>query len=106
MNPLGYSFSWLKSSHNDKLKDITGWCYSYPTRDTILDIKETAKTLLDMRPDLDQQIAMDVAISLVEKRVCCDLTAFREFLSIAKIDKNGDTQIPSYKIMDCDCKEE
>ena len=83
-----------------------GHSYSYPTRDTILDIKETAKVLLDIRPDLDQQIAMDVAISLVEKRACCDLSVFRDFLSIAKLDKEANTRIPSYQIMNCDCKEE
>ena len=85
---LNYAFSWLKNI-NDKTKEstkkLTGFCYSYPTRDIILDIKETAKALCDIRPDVDPEVAMDTAITLVEQRVSFDLSAFKAFLLDAGI---------------------
>lgn len=86
---LGYAFTWLtnKKGETKNLDD-----FILPVRDIILDVQATTEVLCNLRQDIDYQVAIDTAITLVEKQSGVDLSAFRNFLSIVHLDNNSNEE--------------
>lgn len=95
MSKLAYAFTWL-TNKNGETKELD---IPLPMRDIVRDVQATANELYSLRRDLNSDIIMDTAITLVEKQSGVDLSALRIFLSYAHVDKSGDINKPV--IMNC-----